>query len=492
MSDPRVGAFLKLGAGRMGSVASPQWGSILGAMSPVGQRPFVADQTQGVIGLAGRGAGKSFGMAAKYHRPSAAHPGCSSVFVTISSERSRDILLPAIWKLNETYKLGITERRKDNSLVWPNGYRVLLRGCKDRTEANKRRGTPWVVAGWDECDAINSALLEYDIHDCVEPRLMDYRGTWFAAGTPGAVPHGYWHKLSSGDDPTYPLYQWDSRTNPHINALQFFINTLQRMQGVPDRKLWPKGVESLAGIIANPAHWHLLPARFVREYLGRWVLDLKALIYRIAPSNTYTTFPITPDYWTIGVDLGAHSEENPHLDHAAYTVAASHSTLPYVWIPESRSMSDITVDSLAAQLCQLLERYPEASVHLDSASAGKVIENSFKRMGIPIQAADKGHKLRRIQLIQGAIANRNLQLHITGTMDLRHESTVLVWDETRRTHSEKCKDDNWDSAHYAVIPHLGDYRPEHMPPTPGSKEALAAEELAEFEQALQDAMDEAA
>jgi len=91
VSDPRIGALLRLGTGRWGSVSSPKWREICASMSPAGQRPFAEDQQQGVIARAGRGAGKSYGMAAKFHRPSAAHPGCSSVFITISVERSRDI-----------------------------------------------------------------------------------------------------------------------------------------------------------------------------------------------------------------------------------------------------------------------------------------------------------------------------------------------------------------------------------------------------------------
>jgi hypothetical protein len=454
-------------------------------MSSVGQRPFVEDESQGCGAQAGRGAGKSFGMAAKYHKPSAAHPGCASVFITVSVERSRDILLPGIWKLNEKFGIGITERKKDNALVWPNGYRVLLRGCKDRSEANKRRGTPWVLAGWDEADAINPSLLEYDIHDCVEPRLVDYDGRWFIGGTPGAIPHGYWHRHSTGEL-GYPVHRWDARTNPHINALPYFIKTLNRMQGVPPKELWPKGVTSIEGIIADPKHWHLLPARFVREYLGQWVTDLRALIYKLTADNNYAELPLEPDYWTIGCDLGANGPENEDLDHAAIAVCASHRSLPFTWIPEARRLRDITVNSLVEELLQLCEKYPKAAVFLDTASAGKIIEKTFRKMGLPIQGAEKGPKLRRIQLVQGAIASKNLLLQLTGCMDARQEAVSLVWDEGRTEHSPKCSDDVWDAILYAACPHLGsgEYRP--GPPKP-------LEQVdPEYEEALRRAMDEAA
>lgn len=492
MDDHWIAPFLKLGKGRLGSVSAPKWREILASMPPIGAQAFCADARQGVVALAGRGAAKSTATFAKFHRPSASHPNQSSVFVAISADRARDILLPAVWLFNEKYQLGITERRGEKSIVWPNGYRLLFRGCGDRSECDKRRGTPWVAAAWDECASINGGLLEYDVHECVEPRLVDFNGQWWLSGTPGPIQHGYWYKMSSGEA-GYPVHEWDARTNPYLpNMLKFMVDALNRMGGIPERRLWPSHCQSILDIINDPKLWHLLPATFVREYLGKWVLDLKALIYKLTQRNTYSELPIDPDYWTIGCDLGGHSPDDPDLDHAAIAVCASHKSLPYIWTPEARKLSDITIESLAAHLSQLCQKYPRATVHIDSASAGKIIENTFRKMGIPIRAAIKGPKLRRIQLVQSAIANGNLQLHIRDTMDLRHEATALVWDETRTVHSERCADDTWDAELMAAIPHFGDYRPEELPPEPGSKEWLAAQELAEYEAALRDAMERAA
>jgi hypothetical protein len=497
MSDPRVKALIRQGVGRMGGVMTPGWARILDSMSNEGhpgyegQRAFAMCRRQGARARAGRGGGKSFAHVGRFHSVSAAHPRCSSVFVTISAERSRDILFPAVWKFNDTYGTCIEEKRGDGLFEWPNGYKLLYRGCKDINECNKRRGTPWVMAAWDEAASINQGLLEYDIHECVEPRLMDYNGIWSISGTPGPVPQGYWYDLSSGDDPLQPLFCWDARHNPHMpNVLKFFSETLQRMQGVPDRSKWPPHASSVLDLINDPQCWKILPASFVREYLAQWILDLKAIIYKITPKNSYAEFPIKPDYWTIGIDLGAHSEEDPDLDHAAVSVCASHSSLPFIWCPESHKLSDVTVDSLAAYVCQLLVKYPGATCHIDGTSAGKLIENTLKKMGIPIQCADKAKKLRRIQLVQSAIRSGNLQLHIRECMDLRNEATALVWNDKRDDHSPKCDDDAWDSLLYAATPHMGDYRPEENPVVPGSKEWQAAQEMAEYEQALQNAIEQ--
>jgi hypothetical protein len=474
---------------------TPGWQKMLDGMPRLahpgfqGARAFAACRQQGAIARAGRGGGKSTSMLGRFHSVSAAHPHCSSVFVAMSSERARDILFPAVWKFNQLYGCGIEEKRGEGVFQWPNSYRVLYRGCKDINEVNKRRGTPWVSAGWDECASINQQLLQIDIHEAVEPRLLDFNGLWFAGGTPGPVPQGYWHELSSGEGGTYPVFAWDARHNHHMpNVMRYFSETLQRMQGVPERRLWPSHCNSILDLINDPNCWRLLPNTFVREYLGQWVLDLKALIYKLLPKNSFAEFPITPDYWTIGLDLGAHSEDEPHLDHAAVSVCASHSSLPYIWVREARKLSDVTVESLAAYVCQLLQQYPQASVHIDGTSAGKLIERSLQRMGIPIQCADKAKKLRRIQLVQSAIRGGTLQLHIRDCMDARNEAMALLWNEKRDDHSPRCDDDAWDAILYGATPHMGDYRPEQEPAKPGSKEWQAAQEAAEFEAALAEAM----
>lgn len=488
MSDAKIRALLNLGKGKLGGVSTPGWDKILASMSPGGQRDFALDARKGVIALAGRGAGKSFATAAKFHRPSAAHPNCTSVFITMSSERSRDILMPAIWQLNKSFNTQIEYRAGENACVWPNGYKLMFRGLRDINDSNKRRGTPFVCAAWDECASLHSNLLMHDIHEAVEPRLVDLDGRWWACGTPGPIQTGYWYELSGGDNPNFPCYRWTALENKHMpNVLQFYSEVLRRMGGIPDRKLWPEGATSVLDLILDKRAWKLLPNTFLREYLGQWILDLRALIYKLQPKNSFAEFPITPDYWTIGLDLGAHSEEEPDLDHAAISVVASNRSLPYIWVREARKLSDVTVESLAAYVCQLLEKYPEASVHIDGTSAGKLIERSLQRMGIPIQCADKARKLRRIQLVQSAIRGGTLQFHIRDTMDARNEAMALVWNEKRDDHSPRCDDDCFDAILYGVTPHMGDRVPEYNEPVKGSREWEQAQEVAEFEQALADA-----
>src|SRR5262245_47480342 len=136
MPDWQTSIVLKGQGNRGRHIDSPEWGKIYAGLHP-GQQSVVADARQGVVDRKGRGTGKSHAAAAWFHRPWATHPGLSSVCVTISGDRTRDIMLPAFWKLNEQHQLGLNYSAKHNAMVWPNGYKVLFRGCKDRNEANK-------------------------------------------------------------------------------------------------------------------------------------------------------------------------------------------------------------------------------------------------------------------------------------------------------------------------------------------------------------------
>src|SRR3990172_1612598 len=92
-----VKSFLKLATPTGSHADSPQWSSILASLHPL-QRQFVLD---GDIGLAGRGGGKSYGQAVKFHRRSHSFPGKASVFVALSTDHARDILLPPLEALSE-------------------------------------------------------------------------------------------------------------------------------------------------------------------------------------------------------------------------------------------------------------------------------------------------------------------------------------------------------------------------------------------------------
>lgn len=493
MSDPRVGALLRLGQQNQ-HADSPLWGRIMAETFPK-QREFVLS---GDIGKAGRGSGKSNGHARKYHRRSHLYPGKNSVFIALSAERARDILVPALEQMSHKYGLGLREYRKANAMIWPNGYRVLMRGCKDRIECNKRRGVPWVEAGWDECQDIASGLLEYDIHECVEPRLVDFNGNWAATGTPSAIPKGYWHQLSTGGtEHPYRVVEWDARENPHMpNVLAYFLKALKKMGGVAPREKWPAGIADVVQIIGDPKLWHLLPAKFVREYLGKWVLDLEALIYRLTPRNNYSgDIPFEITRTTIGLDLGGAGVEGPKakLDRTAIAVCQSTESLPTIWVPEAFTMLDVTTETIVQRLAELLERYPDAVIHIDQASAGTIILDTYAKMGLPIRGAIKGEKLRRIQLIQSAIYHGQIRFHIKNTMELRHEYIALVWDDTRTKHHERCADDVSDALLMAAVPHFGDAEEQEQQkhaPKPGSAEANAALEAEELEQAYQEAMDQ--
>lgn len=462
----------------------------------------------GDVGKAGRGAGKSTGGGAKFHRPWSANAFRSSVFVTASAERARDIMMPALDKISEVTGVRIREYGKARAAIWPNGYRLLFRGAKDVNECNKRRGTGWVRAGWDECDAIAPNLLQYDVEECVEPRLVDFAGEMFFMGTPGAVPVGYWHDISNGKNPSVRMVEWDARDNPHLkNVEQYFFKALRRMLGIDPRETILDGlVRTLCKGECPPTVKHardffrpelqpLLPAAFRREYLGQWVDDKKALCYQLGPGNSYVgPIPFGSDpgcMVTIALDLGGASVENPHLDHCAWAVCISHPMSPDIYVPMCAKASDMTPTRLGIEALKLIEKYripgqPDPLVLVDSAGAGKLVEMQFQKMGMAVRCHIKGPKKQRIQLVQHAIGAGEMKFAYSETADLRNEAAVLTWNDTHTDHHPRLPDDCWDSLLGAAIPHLTEFDPQEDQFELSDTERLAEQEQEDYDAAFEE------
>lgn len=484
-------------------VDSLDWAPLVASLHPK-QKEFVLRSD---VGLAGRGGGKSTGAAAKFHRPWAANAMRSSVFVTASAERARDILMPALMQVSAVTGVKIFEYAKARAAIWPNGYRLLFRGCKDANEANKRRGTGWVRAGWDECDSIAPRLFRYDVEECVEPRLVDFAGEMFFTGTPGAIPEGYWHEISSGENKSLTVCRWDARDNPHLHdVLGYFQKALRRICGAaPSERTLHAVLRHYGGNrtppeldnwipLLEPKHHEFLPPQFVREYLGLWIDDAQSLCYRLSQRNSYAgPIPGQVTEVAIGLDLGGQSQETPHLDHCAWTVACVTDSSPVVWIPESHKVGDMTPQALGARALQLVEQYSyegvRPMVYIDSAGAGKLIERQFRMLGIPVVPQIKGPKLQRIQLVQHLVQTGGLRMSYDHTRDLREEASILAWNERHTDHHPRLPDDAWDSCLGAVVPLMQDHDlTEDREPT--DAELAQREEDREFDEAIRESMAE--
>jgi hypothetical protein len=82
------------------------------------------------------------------------------VFSALNSDRARDIMMRDPHVQHQLRHPDHRER-SERAVYWPNGYRLLFRGCSD--QAGGSCEASWVAAGWG-CATIN--------HRCWSMRSM--------------------------------------------------------------------------------------------------------------------------------------------------------------------------------------------------------------------------------------------------------------------------------------------------------------------------------
>jgi hypothetical protein len=104
------------------------------------QRAFVLDRSPRKCALKGRRGGGSYGTGAWLVQDWWKFPGGMSLFLAHTKEAAKNILWPTLEDLNERYGLGVTFNGLDLAATFPNGYRIVLKGAKDRAQIEKLRG----------------------------------------------------------------------------------------------------------------------------------------------------------------------------------------------------------------------------------------------------------------------------------------------------------------------------------------------------------------
>jgi hypothetical protein len=215
-------------------------------------------------------------------------PEALCLYVTLTRLSGKRIVWRRLLKLNRDYELGGEVDRSELTLTLPNGSEIRIMGCKDEAEADKLRGidpAPRLVV-IDEAQAFKPYVQEL-VEDALEPMLIETKGTMVLIGTPGPVRQGYFYERAcrAGDDAylartnverspegtarAWSVHHWTIAQNPFIDDVEDELGKLRR------RKAWT---------VEHPT--------YQREYLGRWVTEHDALVYKYDHArNGYRELP---------------------------------------------------------------------------------------------------------------------------------------------------------------------------------------------------------
>lgn len=332
---------------------------------------FINDKSQFLAAICTRRAGKTNALALKFKATMDQHPGSLSRYIALTRDSAKDIMWPVLEDLNERFNWEATLTQSDLTMTLKNGSRLRLYGADMRNFIRRLRGTKSPANAIDECQELGSQL-ETLVNDILTPSILDYKGSWLAlTGTPGIFPKGLFYEITEQGSAEYSIHKWSWKNNPYLEDAQQFVDTLKR------KHKWEE---------TNPT--------YLREWLGRWVLDLESLLIKYdEKKNHYQALP--PGHWNyiLGIDIGIR-------DADALAVLAWSESTPNIYLLEELITNGQDITELTNQINYMLKRYDITKIVMDEGALGKKIaEELRRRRQIPVQAADKTRKMENVAFL---------------------------------------------------------------------------------------------
>ncbi len=445
------------------------------------QAAFLRDPSRFRVMLGTRRAAKSYGVALDFLLDAQEHPKSNYLVVGLT----RESVKKALWKegfklIDERLSLGLRFNESDLTVTTKSGAVVYLLGMDSDDRMRERaRGGKYRKIAIDEAQSFAGDLGE--LVKVLRPALADERGALTLAGTPGIVRTGLFFDLTHDQDPQQPG-QW---TRAHLDTAAEWSGHRWNAGANPYmREQW---AEEIAGMLAVNPRITETPG-FIREYLGRWVLDDSKLVYRyLAGRNDFATLPNIEGggrwHRVLGIDLGYHP------DPSAFTLVAYHDNDRALYLLESEKHLKMDITDVADRIRRFqADAEPHGGIDalVIDGSALQAVEEMRRRHGLPLQAADKRGKSDFIELMNAEMIQGRVLL-AEKCAPLKAEYGGLVWDDrvtTRREEHPACANHATDSALYAWR-HCYAYLSTVLPVAPkrGTPEWFAAEESAMLAQA---------
>lgn len=335
------------------------------------QDAFVQDASQFIAALCTRRAGKTNALALRFVRTMRANPGSTSRYIALTRDSAKEIMWPVLHEVNDRYKLGATFLEGNLSMVLPNQARLRLFGADMRNFIRRLKGVKSPAIAIDEAQDFGPHI-EHLIDDILEPSLADYKDSWLAlTGTPGPIPRGLFYDITEHKKRGFSLHKWSLYDNPYMPDPRGFVKKLKEKKG------WDDETPTL-----------------IREYGGRWILDMESLLIRYVPAkNHYDKLPVLHWNYLLGVDIG-------HKDADALAVIAWSEETPNIYLVEEQVTKGQDITQLSNQIEALSKKYDIAKIVMDEGALGKKIaEEMRRRKNIPVHPADKARKFENVAFL---------------------------------------------------------------------------------------------
>lgn len=330
----------------------------------------------------------------------------------------------------------------------PGGGVFRLIGVPDLKRADRVRGQVLNGLLIDEASNLPDHVLKFLVEDAGAAALMIKRGAMRIYATPGMIPEGYLYKLYTDPKLEVSRHHITLFDNPAMRDAAGYLASIRKRFGYDEN---------------DPT--------FQREWLGKWVADPKAGVYRLTDACLIDA----PDAWTytvMAVDLGA-------TDESAICVLGWQANSRVLKVLHEEAAGELDITSVAERVKALQEKYEPLVTMVDGAAKQSVLELQ-NRHGIPLEATPKapGYKSKAIAQVNADFRRGLVQL--PRGSELVAQMRALQWDPNARGLREKPgqPNDRCDAFLYAYLRayHYVENEPE-APLVEGSNEWWEQERL---------------
>lgn len=339
------------------------------------QNDFVNDPSRFLLAQCSRRAGKTNALGKKFLKTMEKYPNSQCVYLALTYESAKDIMIPVLTELNEKFNLGCTFT--EGVVRHPNGSKLRLLGADMKNFIKRLKGRKYPGVAIDEAQDFGPHLISL-VDDVLTPAIADYTDGWLAlTGTPGPVPQGYFFEVTQQRKYGFSFHGWTIFDNP------FMPNPRQFLEDLKKRKQWDD---------ENPT--------LKREWLNKWVLDTKSLWINYDESKChYETLPQLPTklHYILGIDIGFR-------DADALAVLAYSDVSKDTYLVEEVVTTKQGLTELVAQVQDLRKKYDFSKMVIDEGGLGKKLAEEMRRQhAIPVEPADKLRKQENVEFLNDAM-----------------------------------------------------------------------------------------
>jgi hypothetical protein len=373
-----------------------------------------------ILLMAGRRAGKTAGIRLKFADKLSTKSGAKCLYIAKKHGVGMEqVFEPLLTILDD---LGLTVATIDRQLgdfTLTNGAMFSVRSNDNKETRENLRGGFYDLVVIDE--AQSQPMLKYLRESIVDPMLEDTRGTLIVAGTGPRAAGTYWEDLwlNAPDDQTLKL-NWNISQNPFIDHYE------DRLREIREEK-----------------HLEESSSLYQREYLGKPVYDIDALVYRLQAANYFTDAdlgewlkgqPAVDIAFTAGLDYG-------YSDSDAISIVCHSTQRKERFLIWEYKLNHTGIEDCAAalkkgmeyvQAMPIFQNLPNKTFYFfaDSGGLGKKISYELAtHYGLPILDAYKVDKPVAIELLQQEVRQGTFKVRKDGFFDQEAVRTVFERDD---------------------------------------------------------------